>query len=171
MSSGQGGGGHSLAFRVMRLCRPALQVDLGLRFDPGDLVQGEDSYEEDHGLLSGLDLREREGVYWKRTELERPIDALGLSGLLVLPQSFGWVFFSYSVALYYRVRETGFQYFFRHEYSDGKLRRSFHGCGPRNACRNAANSQNVVVNWESHETLGFQLLRMLHPRAAQLHVW
>jgi hypothetical protein len=89
MSSGQGGGGHSLAFRVMRLCRPALQVDLGLRFDPGDLVQGEDCYEEDHGLLSGLDVREREGVYWKRTELERPIDALGLSGLLVLPQSFG----------------------------------------------------------------------------------
>jgi hypothetical protein len=33
------------------------------------------------------------------------------------------------------------------------------------------NSQNVVVNWESHETLGFQPSRMLHPRAAQLHVW
>lgn len=76
----------------------------------------------------------------------------------------GEFFFSYSVALYYRVRESGFQYFFRHEYSDGKLRRSFHGCGPRN-------SQNVVVNSKSHETLGFQLSRMLHPRAAQLHVW
>lgn len=28
--------GHSLAFRVMRLCRPALQVDIGLRLDPGN---------------------------------------------------------------------------------------------------------------------------------------
>lgn len=34
MSSTQGA--HSLAFRVMRLCRPALQVDLGLRVDPGE---------------------------------------------------------------------------------------------------------------------------------------
>ncbi|CAM6041022.1 unnamed protein product [Sphagnum compactum] len=103
MSSGQGGGGHSLAFRVMRLCRPALQVDLGLRFDPADLVQGEDSYEEDHGLLSGLDVREREGVYWKRTELERPIDALGLSGLLVLPQSFGSIYLGESFCSYISV--------------------------------------------------------------------
>jgi hypothetical protein len=30
-------------------------------------------------------------TFWKRSELEVPVDALGLSGLLVLPQTFGWV--------------------------------------------------------------------------------
>jgi hypothetical protein len=47
MSLGPGGTGHSLAFRVMRLCRPALQVDLGFRFDPMDLIQGEDLHDSE----------------------------------------------------------------------------------------------------------------------------
>jgi hypothetical protein len=72
--------------------------------------------------LSGLDVREREGVYWKRTELERPIDALGLSGLLVLPQSFGSIYLGESFCSYisvgnhttHDVRDVGIKVILKH---------------------------------------------------------
>jgi len=102
MSSGVGGTGHSLAFRVMRLCRPALQVDLGLKFDPMDLIQGEDAYDNE-GHQSSIEAREMEGAYWRRSELEKPIDALGLSGLLVLPQTFGSIYLGESFCSYISV--------------------------------------------------------------------
>ncbi|OAE28661.1 hypothetical protein AXG93_2865s1020 [Marchantia polymorpha subsp. ruderalis] len=89
MSSTQGA--HSLAFRVMRLCRPALQVDLGLRVDPVDLICGEDDVQklvENHGDVE--DSKDKTSFY-RRAELEDPIDALGLSGILVLPQTFGYI--------------------------------------------------------------------------------
>ncbi|KAG0613204.1 hypothetical protein M758_6G085200 [Ceratodon purpureus] len=100
--SSPGGTGHSLAFRVMRLCRPALQVDLGLRFDPMDLIQGEDLHDGEE-LQASIEAREKEGPYWRRSELEKPIDALGLPGLLVLPQTFGSIYLGESFCSYISV--------------------------------------------------------------------
>ncbi|KAL7234279.1 hypothetical protein ACSBR1_017804 [Camellia fascicularis] len=37
---------HSLAFRVMRLCRPSFHVETPLRFDPCNLIGGEDLYND-----------------------------------------------------------------------------------------------------------------------------
>ncbi|CAM8983032.1 unnamed protein product [Rhodiola kirilowii] len=39
-------GPHSLAFRVMRLCRPSFQVDNPLLLDPADLLVGEDIFDD-----------------------------------------------------------------------------------------------------------------------------
>eukprot|EP00850_Spirogloea_muscicola_P016306 SM000131S26736 [mRNA] locus=s131:235600:240083:- [translate_table: standard] len=103
---GGGGGGHALAFRVMRLCRPALQVDLPLCCDPRDLCAGEDDDDDDDGG-GGLGSSSRAlaggaavigggggggGVFARRYELREPVEALGLGGMLVLPQAFGSIY-------------------------------------------------------------------------------
>lgn len=95
-SSGQAA--HSLAFRVMRLCRPTLHVQTPpLLFDPCDLLFGEDLFdhpsaaphlprlvsESTSGLSSDL-------TYRSRFLLSDPSDSLGLPALLVLPQAFGY---------------------------------------------------------------------------------
>ncbi|KAI8525495.1 hypothetical protein RHMOL_Rhmol13G0234400 [Rhododendron molle] len=46
MSSSSAQVAHSLAFRVMRLCRPSFHVDTPLRFDPCDLIAGEDLFDD-----------------------------------------------------------------------------------------------------------------------------
>lgn len=98
MSGGQGGS-HSLAFRVMRLCRPSFQIDHPLRCDPFDLMLGEDFFDDDlqsptalSSLLAEDDQSKERDTYWRRFELESPLDAMGLSGLLVLPQAFGAIY-------------------------------------------------------------------------------
>ncbi|KAJ7548624.1 hypothetical protein O6H91_07G019900 [Diphasiastrum complanatum] len=110
-----GGSGHSLAFRVMRLCRPACHVDLPLLVDPMDLSLGQDwidtgtqsklldmpEHEHDHGdpLRSG-----QEADNWaRRFELRDTVDALGLSGLLLLPQTFGSIYLGETFCSYISV--------------------------------------------------------------------
>lgn len=54
-----------------------------------DLICGEDDVQklvENHGDVE--DSKDKTSFY-RRAELEDPIDALGLSGILVLPQTFG----------------------------------------------------------------------------------
>lgn len=95
MSSGQTS--HSLAFRVMRLCRPSFHVDNPLRLDPADLLAGEDIFDDPLAasdlprLLHNHTLKSNDSdlTYRTRFLLNDPSDAMGLSGLLVLPQSFG----------------------------------------------------------------------------------
>ncbi|KAF8411168.1 hypothetical protein HHK36_003711 [Tetracentron sinense] len=90
-------GAHSLAFRVMRLCRPSFHVESPLRLDPLDLLAGEDLFDDpsaasqlpplfppNTNFSDELDL-----TYRDRFQLRNPSDAMGLSGLLVLPQAFG----------------------------------------------------------------------------------
>lgn len=109
MSSVSGGGGgsgqpaaHSLAFRVMRLCRPTLHVDNSpLKFDPCDLLFGEDLFDDpiaaSHlprligGQSNAAALDPADLSYRGRFLLQQPTDSLGLPGLLVLPQSFGYI--------------------------------------------------------------------------------
>jgi len=91
---GQGGGSHSLAFRVMRLCRPSFNVDPPLRLDPTDLFVGEDLFDDPSAApapsLSAEANDNSDPNYRNRFLLHHFSDAMGLSGLLVLPQSFGY---------------------------------------------------------------------------------
>ncbi|XP_077225967.1 trafficking protein particle complex subunit-like protein isoform X2 [Tasmannia lanceolata] len=116
MSSGgsshnQGGGAHSLAFRVMRLCRPSFHVETPLRLDPLDLISGEDffdnpnssslfnSYYKTHEDSSDL-------TYKNRLILQNPNDSIGLSGLLVLPQAFGAIYLGETFCSYISINNS-----------------------------------------------------------------
>jgi len=90
---------QSLAFRVMRLCRPSFHVDTPLLLDPSDLILGEDIFDDplaathlppliDTHLTNPIDSSDLS--YRSRFLLQNPSDSFGLSGLLVLPQSFGF---------------------------------------------------------------------------------
>lgn len=97
MSGAQGS--HSLAFRVMRLCRPSFQVDPPLRLDPVDLIAGEDLLDDPVAaselprLLEAQlpDSSDNDLSYSSRFLLSDSSDAMGLTGLLVLPQAFGFL--------------------------------------------------------------------------------
>lgn len=100
-------GSHSLAFRVMRLCRPSVHVDPPLLLDPADLLIGEDLLDDPIAaenvphLIGGgahvADPSNSDPNYRGRFLLHQFSDAMGLSGLLVLPQSFGYrISLSYS---------------------------------------------------------------------------
>ena len=89
---------QSLAFRVMRLCRPSFHVDTPLLLDPSDLILGEDIFDDplaathlplliDTHLTNPIDSSDLS--YRSRFLLQTPFDSFGLTGLLVLPQSFG----------------------------------------------------------------------------------
>lgn len=99
MSSTQGGS-HSLAFRVMRLCRPSFQIESPLLVDPIDLLTGEDLFDDPiassslsrlfpSSNLTNNKSNESDLSYRHRFQLQNPSDSMGLSGLLVLPQAFG----------------------------------------------------------------------------------
>ncbi|GKC61283.1 hypothetical protein Tco_1088881, partial [Tanacetum coccineum] len=88
---------HSLAFRVMRLCRPTFQVETPLRFDPCDVIVGEDMFDSPSAVPRHLcsshsvssDPSCSDLTYRNRFLLSDDSDAMGVPGLLVLPQSFG----------------------------------------------------------------------------------
>ncbi|GFY91860.1 hypothetical protein Acr_08g0002560 [Actinidia rufa] len=80
---------HSLAFRVMRLCRPSLHVETPLRFDPCDLIAGEDLFDDPVAaanlprLLSNHPFSapkspDSDPTYRSRLLLHDPSDAIGL---------------------------------------------------------------------------------------------
>ncbi|GAB2298689.1 hypothetical protein Dimus_032761 [Dionaea muscipula] len=112
MSSAQGS--HSLAFRVMRLCRPSLHVDSPLRFDPADLLVGEDIFDDPIAaaeLPPLLHSQSPENVdpdltYRSRFLLKNSADAAGLSGLLVLPQSFGAIYLGETFCSYISINNS-----------------------------------------------------------------
>lgn len=107
---------HSLAFRVMRLCRPSLHVEIPLRFDPCDLLFGEDLFDDaiasDHlpRLLSGFQSvsagDESDLSYRSRFLLDQSSDSLGLPGLLVLPQSFGAIYLGETFCSYISINNS-----------------------------------------------------------------
>ncbi|XP_071714516.1 uncharacterized protein [Rutidosis leptorrhynchoides] len=105
---------HSLAFRVMRLCRPTFHVETPLRFDPCDLVVGEDLFDcpsaAPHHLLrhhsATLDSSSSDLTYRNRFLLTDDSDAMGLSGLLVLPQSFGAIYLGETFVSYISINNS-----------------------------------------------------------------
>ncbi|KAI3682924.1 hypothetical protein L1987_83312 [Smallanthus sonchifolius] len=99
---------HSLAFRVMRLCRPTFHVETPLRFDPSDLIVGEDLLDDPQlrrllqSQTTTIDL-----TYTNRFLLrDDPSDAMGLSGMLVLPQSFGAIYLGETFCSYISINNS-----------------------------------------------------------------
>ncbi|KAK9056311.1 hypothetical protein SSX86_027401 [Deinandra increscens subsp. villosa] len=101
---------HSLAFRVMRLCRPTFHVETPLQFDPCDLVFGEDLFDSHstaprHLLHSG-DSSSSDLTYRNRFLLGNDSDSMGLPGLLVLPQSFGAIYLGETFCSYISINNS-----------------------------------------------------------------
>ncbi|CAN8285727.1 unnamed protein product [Cochlearia groenlandica] len=105
-------GPHSLAFRVMRLCKPSFHVDPPLRIDPFDLLTGEDSSDDPTSaslirrLVSSADAVDSDLSYRNRFLLNHPTDPIGLSGLLLLPQSFGAIYLGETFCSYISVNNS-----------------------------------------------------------------
>ncbi|KAL1834198.1 hypothetical protein ACET3Z_003849 [Daucus carota] len=112
-------GPHALAFRVMRLCRPTFQVDTTpLRFDPFDLLAGEDFFDDPiasdnfSSLKSAVDSQSigsdssADLTYRTRLLLDQPSDAMGIPGLLVLPQSFGAIYLGETFCSYISINNS-----------------------------------------------------------------
>ncbi|XP_059438557.1 uncharacterized protein LOC132171290 isoform X2 [Corylus avellana] len=108
-------GTHSLAFRVMRLCRPSFHVDPPLRLDPVDLIAGEDILDDpiaashlprliDSHVANPADSSDLS--YRSRFLLHDPSDPMGLSGLLVLPQSFGAIYLGETFCSYISINNS-----------------------------------------------------------------
>ncbi|KAI3800385.1 hypothetical protein L1987_28475 [Smallanthus sonchifolius] len=105
---------HSLAFRVMRLCRPTFHVETPLQFDLCDLVVGEDLFDSPsaaprHLLQSHSASRESSSAnlsYRNRFVLSDDSDAMGVPGLLVLPQSFGAIYLGETFCSYISINNS-----------------------------------------------------------------
>ncbi|KAG6573256.1 Trafficking protein particle complex subunit 13, partial [Cucurbita argyrosperma subsp. sororia] len=112
MSGAQGS--HSLAFRVMRLCRPSFQVDPPLLLDPADLFAGEDILDDPVAasqlprLLQAQFSKNSHSdlSYTSRFLLHDSSDATGLTGLLVLPQAFGAIYLGETFCSYISVNNS-----------------------------------------------------------------
>ncbi|KAJ0017306.1 hypothetical protein Pint_10625 [Pistacia integerrima] len=108
-------GTHSLAFRVMRLCKPSLHVEPPLRLDPADLFVGEDIFDDPIAasnlpplLSSHVDSTNNSSdlSYRSRFLLHDPSDSIGLSGLLVLPQAFGAIYLGETFCSYISINNS-----------------------------------------------------------------
>ncbi|XP_038979664.1 trafficking protein particle complex subunit 13 isoform X2 [Phoenix dactylifera] len=102
---------HSLAFRVMRLCRPSFQAeDAILRLDPSDLLAGEDLFDDPRVSPHLLDRFSPGGggdfSFRNRFQLQNPIDAMALPGNLILPQSFGAIFLGETFCSYISINNS-----------------------------------------------------------------
>ncbi|XVE51314.1 hypothetical protein DITRI_Ditri02bG0030000 [Diplodiscus trichospermus] len=108
-------GTHSLAFRVMRLCKPSFHVEPPFRLDPTDLFVGEDIFDDPLAasnlppLLSSHVSKSMDSsdlTYGNRFLLHHPSDAMGFSGLLVLPQSFGAIYLGETFCSYISINNS-----------------------------------------------------------------
>ncbi|XWS19576.1 hypothetical protein CRYUN_Cryun31cG0027400 [Craigia yunnanensis] len=108
-------GTHSLAFRVMRLCKPSFHVEPPFRLDPTDLLVGEDIFDDPPAasnlppLLSSHVSKYTDSsdlTYGNGFLLQHPSDAMGFSGLLVLPQSFGAIYLGETFCSYISINNS-----------------------------------------------------------------
>ncbi|WOL06042.1 trafficking protein particle complex subunit 13 [Canna indica] len=109
---------HSLAFRVMRLCRPSFHAeDAVLRLlDPLDLLAAEDLLDDPalpaesvHRLSDPATpdaAAAGDFTFRDRFQIRNPVDAMSLSGLLVLPQSFGNIYLGETFSSYISVNNS-----------------------------------------------------------------
>ncbi|KAG4178160.1 hypothetical protein ERO13_A10G024325v2 [Gossypium hirsutum] len=106
---------HSLAFRVMRLCKPSFHVEPPFRLDPSDLFVGEDIFDDPLAasnlspLLSSHVNKSTDSsdmTFANRFLLHHPSDAMGFSGLLVLPQSFGAIYLGETFCSYISINNS-----------------------------------------------------------------
>ncbi|XP_071689645.1 uncharacterized protein [Rutidosis leptorrhynchoides] len=105
---------HSLAFRVMRLCRPTFHVETPLRFDISDLIAGEDLFNDPSAaphlrrlIQSQPKTTDSDPSYSNRFILrDDPFDAMGLPGMLVLPQAFGAIYLGETFCSYISINNS-----------------------------------------------------------------
>ncbi|KAD3337886.1 hypothetical protein E3N88_33407 [Mikania micrantha] len=104
---------HSLAFRVMRLCRPTFHAETPLRFDLSDLIVGEDLFDDPSAgpqlrrLIQSQTDSSTDLTYTDRFLLRHdPSDAMGLPGMLVLPQSFGAIYLGETFCSYISINNS-----------------------------------------------------------------
>ncbi|KVI00971.1 Protein of unknown function DUF974 [Cynara cardunculus var. scolymus] len=107
---------HSLAFRVMRLCRPTFHVETPLRFDLTDLIIGEDLLDDPSAAPHLLRLLQSQSTaidsstdltYSNRFLLRDGLsDAMGLPGMLVLPQAFGAIYLGETFCSYISINNS-----------------------------------------------------------------
>ncbi|XP_030972008.1 trafficking protein particle complex subunit 13 [Quercus lobata] len=114
-SPSQSQGSHSLAFRVMRLCKPSFHVDPPLRLDLSDLIAGEDIFDDPIAASNLTPLLDRHVAkptdssdlsYRTRFLLHDSSDPMGLSSLLVLPQSFGAIYLGETFCSYISINNS-----------------------------------------------------------------
>ncbi|KAL4562055.1 hypothetical protein LXL04_034245 [Taraxacum kok-saghyz] len=107
---------HSLAFRVMRLCRPTFHIETPLRFDLSDLIVGEDLLDDPSAAPHLRRLLQSQSTttdsstdltYSNRFLLrDDPSDAMGLPGMLVLPQAFGAIYLGETFCSYISINNS-----------------------------------------------------------------
>ena len=76
----------ALAFRILRLAKPALGVQQPLKFQMDDDMTSDSVRRATHSNASTRGYKE---AFADRTELQTAIDACGVTGLMVLSKSFG----------------------------------------------------------------------------------
>ncbi|KAI3510385.1 hypothetical protein L1887_17334 [Cichorium endivia] len=107
---------HSLAFRVMRLCRPTFHIETPLRFDLSDIIVGEDLFDDPSAAPQLRRLLQSQSIttdsstnltYTNRFLLrDDPSDAMGLPGMLVLPQAFGAIYLGETFCSYISINNS-----------------------------------------------------------------
>ena len=75
----------ALAFRILRLAKPALSVEQPLKFKLDEDMVCDSNRRESHRLAS-TSFKE---PFADRTELHSALDACGVHGLMILSKSFG----------------------------------------------------------------------------------
>nr|GEW97892.1 hypothetical protein [Tanacetum cinerariifolium] len=98
-----GGGRQSIAFRVMRLCRPTFNIERPLRFDLSDLIIGEDVF-DDESALRRLIQSQSDLTYANRFIL--PDHHHDPMGMLVLPQAFGAIYLGETFCSYISINNS-----------------------------------------------------------------
>ncbi|GLT30348.1 hypothetical protein SLA2020_051520, partial [Shorea laevis] len=100
---------------LMRLCKPSFHVEPPLQLDPTDLLVGEDIFDDPLAASHLPPLISRHVAnpidssdlsYRTRFLLHHPSDSMGLSGLLVLPQSFGAIYLGETFCSYISINNS-----------------------------------------------------------------
>ncbi|XVF27662.1 hypothetical protein REPUB_Repub14bG0127900 [Reevesia pubescens] len=115
MSTTQQQGTHSLVFRVMRLCKPSFHVEPHFLLDPTDIFVGEVIFDDPLAasnlppLISNDVSKSTDSsdlTYANRFLLYHPSNAMGFSGLHVLPQSFRAIYLGETFCSYISINNS-----------------------------------------------------------------
>ena len=104
-------GTHSVAFRVMRLCRPTFHIETPVRFDLSDLIIGEDLLDDESAsphIRRLIKSQSESGssnddLTYSNRFIIRDDDPTDTMGMLVLPQAFGYHLNILSFLLYFLI--------------------------------------------------------------------
>lgn len=107
-------GTHSVAFRVMRLCRPTFHIETPVRFDLSDLIIGEDLLDDESGsphIRRLIKSQSESGgsnddLTYSNRFIIRDDDPTDTMGMLVLPQAFGAIYLGETFCSYISINNS-----------------------------------------------------------------